>query len=79
MESKIKDLLALRDFMQAQDSIRVISVGRSGVVKIAYDAERVSVDEATGHMRKCGVSDFDASLDWRSSCVFVTINPSKIE
>lgn len=69
--------MALRDFMAAQEDVRVLSVARNGFMKIAYDAERVSVDKATDNMRKCGVGNFDVSLDCRSGCVFVTIKSEK--
>jgi hypothetical protein len=78
MKTRMKNLLAIREFLLHQDNIKMLSVAGNGVIKIAYDASLVSVEEATGIMSECGVSSFCVALDWRANAVFVTINPVRL-
>jgi hypothetical protein len=74
MDTTIKNLFAVREHLTHQYYIKMVSVAKSGVIKIVYDAANICEREAKERMEGLGVKNYNVEVDWRSNSVFVTIN-----
>jgi len=68
-------LQAIQQYLMSDDEIIVVSVARSGVIKIVFNGDVMRGSDCVARMEEFGFGKFSWQLDVRSNSIFMIVEP----
>ena len=68
-------LITVQQYLMSDDEITMVSVHKSGIIKIVFDASMMSGSDCVARMQEFGISGFSWTTDLRSNSIFMTVKP----